>query len=339
MVCSRGDLAKAEPLYQRVLAILEDTLEREHPHLAIALSNLANVYYYQGDYAKAELLYRRALAIGEKAYGPEHSEISRTLVNLAAVHLEKGEYAKAEPLFRQALAIRKKALGPEHPNVGLLLSNLADLHRNKGEYAKAETLYQQARVILERALGTKHPYLANLLNNLAMLYAAKGDLVQAAASQSLANAIDEYNLELNLGTGSERQKLAYLAILSEQTDRTLSLHLRYLPDDLPARDLAANTILQRKGRTLDTMSYSLAVLRQRFNPRDRVLLDRWNEVTAQLASLVLGGPNHKAPAEHQEQIKGLEEEKESLEDEAGFRLNQVVPTDSPLSIIEAVVNN
>jgi CHAT domain-containing protein/Tfp pilus assembly protein PilF len=329
---SRGDLAKAEPLYQRVLATLEDSLEREHPYLATALSNLANVYYYQGDYAKAEPLYRRALAIGVKTLGPDHSEISRTLVNLASVHLEKGEYAKAEPLFRQALAIREKALGPEHPNVGLLLGNLADLHRNRADYSKAEPLYQRARLILESTLGTKHPYLANLHNNLAMLYAAKGDLVQATASQSLANAIDEHNLELNLRTGSERQKLAYLATLSEQTDRTLSLHLRYLPNDPTARDLATNTILQRKGRTLDAMSDSLAVLRQHFNPGDRVLLDRWNDVTAQLASLVIGGPNHKAPTEQQEQIKALGEEKESLEDEISRRSSEFRANSQPITL-------
>jgi CHAT domain-containing protein/tetratricopeptide (TPR) repeat protein len=329
---SRGDFAKAELLYQRVLAIIESTLGREHPFVATALDNLANVYYYKSDHAKAEPLYRRALAIVEKALGQEHSEVARILSNLASVHLETGEYAEAEPLYRRALAIREKSLGPEHSRFGLLLGNLANLHRNKGEYAKAESLYQRARAILERALGTKHPDLANLLNDMAVFYTAKGAIALAIELQSQANDIAEYNLALNLTIGSERQKLAYLAILSEQTDRTISFHLRYLPNDLTARSLAAATILQRKGRTLDAMSGSFAVLRQRFNPQDRALLDQLNDVTAQLARLILGGPKNIAPAKHQKEIKTLEEEKETLEAEISRRSAEFGAQSQPITL-------
>jgi CHAT domain-containing protein/Tfp pilus assembly protein PilF len=329
---SRGDFTMAEPLYQRVLTILEGSLGREHSLVATALNNLANVAYNKGNYAKAELLYLRALAIGEKALGQEHSEVARIFFNLACVQLKKGEYAKAESLFGRALAIREKALSPDHPDVGLLLGELANLHRNKGEYAKAEPLYRRARAIFERALGTKHPSLANLLNDLAVFYMAKGDLDQAAAFQSRANAVDDYNLKLNLRTGSERQKLAYLAILSEQTDRTISFHLRYLPNDLTARNLAATTILQRKGRTLDAMSDSLAALRQRFDTQDRALLDRLNDVTAQLARLVLGEPKNTVPAEHQNEIQTLEEEKEALEAEISRRSAEFRANSQPITL-------
>jgi CHAT domain-containing protein/Tfp pilus assembly protein PilF len=329
---SRGDFAKAEPLYQRASAILESSLGPEHPNVATPLSNLANIYYSKGDYAKAQSLYQRALAIIERELGQEHSEVARILFNLATVHLEKGEYAEAEPLFRRALAIREKALGPDHSKVGLILGNLANLLRNKGEYAKAEPLYQRASAILESSLGTKHPYLANLLNSLAVFYAAKGDLVQAATFQLRANGVDDHNLALNLTTGSERQKLAYLAILSEQTDRTISFHLRYLPNDQTARDLAATTILQRKGRTLDAMSNGFAALHQRFNPQDRSLLDRLNDVTAQLARLVLGGPKNIAPAEHRERINALEEEKETLEAEISQRSAEFRANSQPITL-------
>jgi CHAT domain-containing protein/Tfp pilus assembly protein PilF len=329
---SRGDFAKAEPLCQRVLTILESALGREHPYFATALNNLANVYYNKGDYAKAEHLYLRSLAIGEKVLGQEHSEVARTLFNLASVHLKRGEYAKAELLFGRALVIREKALGPEHPNVGPVLGNLANLHRNRGEYAKAEPLYQRARAIIERALGTKHPYLPELLNTLAVLYAAKGDFVHAATFQLRANGIDDHNLELNLRTGSERQKLAYLATLSEQTDRTISFHLRYLPNDQTARDLAVATIMKRKGRALDAMSNSFAVLRQRFNPQDQALLDRLNDVSAQLAGLVLGSPKNITPAEHRERINALEEEKETLEDEISRRSAEFRSNSQPITL-------
>jgi tetratricopeptide (TPR) repeat protein len=69
MYDSMGNYAKAEPLYQRSLAIREKALGPEHPSTATSLNNLALLYDSMGDYAKAEPLYQRSLAIREKALG------------------------------------------------------------------------------------------------------------------------------------------------------------------------------------------------------------------------------------------------------------------------------
>ena len=60
---AQGQYAKAEPLYQRALAIREKALGAAHPQVAMSLNNLAEFYDNQGRYAKAEPLYQRALAI------------------------------------------------------------------------------------------------------------------------------------------------------------------------------------------------------------------------------------------------------------------------------------
>ena len=39
-----GDYAKAEPLYQRTLAIYQKALGAQHPDTAISLNNLAALY-------------------------------------------------------------------------------------------------------------------------------------------------------------------------------------------------------------------------------------------------------------------------------------------------------
>ena len=67
---AQGRYAKAEPLYQRALAIWEKALGPEHPHVAASLNNLATLYQLQCKYADAEPLLNRALAIWEKALGP-----------------------------------------------------------------------------------------------------------------------------------------------------------------------------------------------------------------------------------------------------------------------------
>jgi tetratricopeptide (TPR) repeat protein len=74
---------KAEPFYQRALAINEKALGPEHLDSATGINNLATLYHNQGQYVKAELFYQRALAILEGALGPEHPNLATCLENYA----------------------------------------------------------------------------------------------------------------------------------------------------------------------------------------------------------------------------------------------------------------
>jgi CHAT domain-containing protein/Tfp pilus assembly protein PilF len=334
-----GEHAKAEPLYQRALRIKEKSLGRDHPSVAQSLNNLARLYGDIGEYAKAEPLYQRALAIRVKALGAEHPDVARVLYNLALLHRDRGEYVKAEPLYRRALAIWEKTFGPEHPDLARSLYGLANLYCGRGEYAKAEPLYQRSLVIWEKALGTQHPNLAESLNGLAVLCLAKGDIAQAIEHQSRANAISEHNLELNLAIGSERQKLAYLATLSGQTDRTVSLHLRSAPNDPMAHKLAITQILQRKGRALDATSETLNALRSRFNTEDQALLDQLTDARSQLARLVLDGPQEMTGEQYRDRIKALEDQAEKFESDISRRSSEFRAQSLPvmLAAVQAAI--
>jgi CHAT domain-containing protein/Tfp pilus assembly protein PilF len=328
----RGDYAKAEEIYQRSLAIREKALGPEHPTVANSLNNLALLHTDRGDYAKAEPLLQRALTIKEKVLGPEHPTVAYSLNDLTEIHLNRGDYVRAELVCKRALAIREKALGLEHPLVTDTLINLAIIYKTRGDYAKAEPLLNRALTIRERVLGGHHSKVAESSNLLAMFYAAKGDIGRAVTFQSRANAVSEHNLALNLTTGSERQKLAYLAILSEQADRTISFHTRYLPDDLTARDLAATIILQRKGRALDAASQNLNALRSRFSIEDQALLDRLTDTRSQLARLVLGGPQKMLPEQYREQIKALEDRAEKYEADISRRSSEFRAQSLPVTL-------
>jgi CHAT domain-containing protein/Tfp pilus assembly protein PilF len=310
-----GDYAKAEPLLQRALNIGEKALGPDHPDVANTLSSLGILRRNKGDYAKAEQQLQRALDIRQKALGPEHPDVAMSIHQLALLYSSKGAGAKAEPLYQQALSIWEKALGPDHPDVGVSLNDLANFYRYIGNYSKAEPLYQRALAIREKSLGPKHPHLAESLNDIARFFVTKGDTLQAIAFQSRANAISEHNLAHNLVIGSERRKLAYLAMLSAQTDRTISLHLRYAPDDPAPGVLASTLILQRKGRALDATSHNLNALRGRFNAEDQALLDRLTETRSQIARLVLRGPQKMTAEQHRDLIKELEDQAEKDEAE------------------------
>ncbi len=185
----RGDFAKALPLYERALVIIEKSLGPEHPDTAGGLSNLANVYQDMGDYAKALPLCERALAIYEKSLGPEHSDTAITLNNLAIVYAVMSDYTKALPLFERALAIREKSLGPEHLDTAWSLNDLANFHQIMGDYAKALPLFERALAIREKSLGPEHRDTAIGLQGLAGVYWALGDFAKALPLSERASAL------------------------------------------------------------------------------------------------------------------------------------------------------
>ncbi len=310
---SKGDYVKAEELYQRALAISEKTLGPDHLDIASTLNNMAQFYFDSGDFEQAERLLRRTVDIREKALGPDDPRVANPLSNLAILYRDRGDYVKAETLFQRAMSIQMKALGPEHPDVAHSMDRLAVLYREKGEYAKAEALFQRALAILENAMGPEHPDVVGFLDNLAALYTAKGDFAQAVKVLSRANSLGERNLTLNLATGSERQILAYLALFSEQTNFTLSLHSQALPQYPQALELAFTTLLRRKGRGLDVMADTIAAARRRAAPEDQTLFDQLAEARSQLAALTLGELGTDKPETYRARLKLREDKVEELE--------------------------
>ncbi len=187
----QGKYTEAISLAEKVLAIREKVLGKEHPHVATSLNNLALLYLRQGNYTKAEPLLVRALAISEKVLGKEHPDVAQSLNNLAALYYLHGNYAKAEQLYLRSLVIREKVLGREHPDVAQSLNNLAELYRVQGNYRKAEPLYLRALAIEEKVLGQEHPDVATSLNNLAQLYYSRGNYRKAEQLYVRSQAILE----------------------------------------------------------------------------------------------------------------------------------------------------
>jgi tetratricopeptide (TPR) repeat protein len=83
--------AKAEPLFQRALALREQALGPQHFHVAESLNNLAAFYFSQRRKAEAKPLFQRAVAIWEQALGPQHPLVALTRKN----------YARSQPLWQQ----------------------------------------------------------------------------------------------------------------------------------------------------------------------------------------------------------------------------------------------
>ncbi|MGB9467085.1 MAG: CHAT domain-containing tetratricopeptide repeat protein, partial [Candidatus Acidiferrum sp.] len=328
----RGDYLRAGELHQRALTIYEKSLEPDNSSLGYPLLGLGNTYYKLGDLAKAEAFCLRALNIFEKALGDEDPLVATSLELLAWIYHDQHDLVKAEPLYQRALAIRKKKLGEDHFDVALSLEDLGILSFNQHEFARAELLYQQALAIREKALGPEHPDFVSSLTNFSNLYMAKGDYKQSEAFLSRAIAISERNADINLQVGSERQKLAYLDLLAAQLHAAITLNVDFAPAQAAARDLAVTTVLQRKGRVQDALSDSLETLRRRMNPEDAALLDKFNDITAEISRLVLSGPQNMTAERHQQRIDALKDKREQLEAAISRRSAQFRAASKPVTL-------
>ena len=111
---TQGHYAKAEPLYQRALAIWKSP-GAGAPRYRHELNNLALSYDSQGHYAKAEPLYQRRSGYRRKsprAGAPRYRQKSQQSRGDVP---RQGLYAKAEPLARRGLTVEFTLIQREAP--------------------------------------------------------------------------------------------------------------------------------------------------------------------------------------------------------------------------------
>jgi CHAT domain-containing protein/Tfp pilus assembly protein PilF len=330
----RGDFAGAERGYQRAAAITLKWFGDEHQRFGVVQNNLGSLYLARRDYARAQLHFERALAIQEKILGPDHPQLATPIQNLGIVAREKKDYATAERYYLRALAIREKSVGLDHPMVAGTVNNLANVYGAQGDYTRSLAMHLRALAISEKhANPWSQPVLS--LGNIARTYAALGDFANALTFQQRVDAALDADMALNLAIGSERQKIAYLNMIAERTERTLSFHLRLQPDNPEAARLAVGTLLRRKGRVLDVMTDTLAAQRARADPDEQLVLDQLAETAARFARLALAGPGKTTPEEHVRQLRELQDRRERLEADISRRSSEARAALQPVSL-EAV---
>jgi tetratricopeptide (TPR) repeat protein len=128
MVTNR--FSEAEPLMRRVISIFEKSFGEDHPNVAMALNNLAQLLQDTNRLAEAEPLMRRALAIDETSFDKNHPNVARDLNNLALLLQATNRLADAEPLSRRHLTIFlyfTRQTGHPHPHLKTAINNYASL--------------------------------------------------------------------------------------------------------------------------------------------------------------------------------------------------------------------
>jgi len=169
------DLAQAEALFRRSLAIRERMLGGDHVGLVQNINNLAALHYTRGELAQAEPLFRRALDISEKTLGESHPDVAVTLSNLARLYFRKNDFSSAAPLLLRLLSIKEHALGAHHPEVAAIVASLAKVRAAEGDLDAAEQLARRALASKESTAKADDPSLAPSIEALADVLAARGN--------------------------------------------------------------------------------------------------------------------------------------------------------------------
>lgn len=124
-----GDYESAERLFEQALSRLTDRLGVEHPQVAVAHTELGQLFLDTERYLEAETAFRESLAIRRVALGEGHPHLAWGLLGLGRSLAAVCRAEEALPLLRNAVEIRQRVLPPDNPLRTLTEEALRDAER------------------------------------------------------------------------------------------------------------------------------------------------------------------------------------------------------------------
>jgi non-specific serine/threonine protein kinase/serine/threonine-protein kinase len=174
-----GLFAPAEQCLRAALDATVAARGKEHPDVARAIDQIAEVAEDNGNLGEAERLRRDALAMLGRLGQADSADGAYVKGNLARVLQGLGRTAEAEALYRETLPLLRRLNGDRSASVAATLNNLGVLLGQRDDWAGAEPLHREALAIIRAVRGPEHPDVAAGLNTLGGVLEAKGDLAGA----------------------------------------------------------------------------------------------------------------------------------------------------------------
>lgn len=186
---ARGRFDEAEALFQRSLALREQRLGPDHPHVASCLNNLGVLYAEHGRPTDAEALLGRALAIQRPAGDRTHPDAATTLMNLGDLHRQRGGLDDARRCYADAADLLNAAGDPDDPDLATCLVRLGAVSPHGHDEGRPSGMIARGLSVLERVLGSNHPAVADALCDLALSHLEHGHPDDAVPLLHRARAI------------------------------------------------------------------------------------------------------------------------------------------------------
>ncbi len=273
---NRGEYKEALALYEKSLAIREQSLPPNHLDLANSYLGIGNVYSNIGEYSKALSYYEKALAIQQQSLPPNHPGLAASYNNIGSVYSNMGEYSKALLSHEKALAIKQQSLPPTHPDLASSYNNIGSVYKNMGEYSKALSYYEKALAIRQQSLPPSHPDLAMSYGNIGSVYYNMGEYSKALSYYEKTLAIRQQSLPPNhpdlansyMNIGNVYRSMGEYSKALSYYEKALAIQQQSLPPNHP--DLANSymnigNVYYSMGEYLKALSYyekALAIQQQ-----------------------------------------------------------------------------
>ena len=181
----------AEATFRRSYALLLEALGPDHPRVADAAIDLANLFHRLGRYEERERLLRQALAIYDAQEIAESDRSGLALLHLGYLLTEKGDVEAAEALLRRSLEISRATGDSESVRVANACKILGLNLEVQGRHREAQPLFEEALRIHELRAGPDSIQASNLIQNLAVTHYSLGDLDTAESLIRRAVSITE----------------------------------------------------------------------------------------------------------------------------------------------------
>jgi len=102
-------------MLERALKIQEEYYGKEHPEVAITLTNLGDAYRISGDLKQSLIVLKRALKINEEKYDKkENTYVAETLISLAEATFGLKDIETGNAFCQRACDIYLSLFGAEH---------------------------------------------------------------------------------------------------------------------------------------------------------------------------------------------------------------------------------
>jgi len=319
---------KGEALRKDVIAKMEKSLGEDNLDVAEQYQSLATHYIMRLETPKAIVAQKKSVEITRRK-APGSTLLGDRLLQLANLQVETGNYDVAEPTISEAMLVVRglSPVDPlRMVRIAELMVTLADAEMKfkEGDQAaemtckiaqtsgKAEVLEEAedecirtaiargdtkaagelagarfARV--EKRYGKSGPFFAHAAHELAIVRWVEGRKDEATSLAKRGADAQEGHLVRLLNASGDSQKRAQIGMLTVQQNDLLTMGGAGIDGGTPQVRLALETILRRKGRSLDASADAARTVRLFKGSTERGLASRQVEVRRQIAALGLRG--------------------------------------------------
>ncbi len=211
---SRGQFDKAEPLFERAVAIKQKSLGAFDVEVVDSAARLCQFYLKRKKYEKADPICQKIIQFGDMQIR-DLNNMDSSFKHLDAYYAHHKEMEKAKGLLAQMKQLTQSKSTNNSLELAVLLDQVADsyMERRQGtNKTESERLYKQSLGLREHVLSGNHLALAQSYANLGKLYAEEGR--HALAEPLLQRA---FSISKETVGAAKPQTYGYLDALSQST--------------------------------------------------------------------------------------------------------------------------